>query len=49
MVKRLSVERRPSRAMTVCARNYRGPQRWDDEWISSVLDLTDMDGRLLSG
>jgi geranylgeranyl reductase family protein len=49
MAKRLGVERRPTRPMAVGVRTYYRSRRWDDEWISSFLDLTDKDGGLLSG
>ena len=49
MAKRLGVKRRPTRPMAVGVRTYYRSKRWDDEWISSFLDLTDKDGGLLSG
>jgi len=49
IAKRLGVERRPSRPMAVGVRTYYRSRRWDDEWISSFLNLTDADGGLLSG
>jgi geranylgeranyl reductase family protein len=49
MAKRLGVERRTSRPMAVGVRSYYRSKRWDDEWISSFLDLSDKDGGLLSG
>ena len=49
MAKRLGVERRPSRPMAVGVRTYYRSHRFDDDWISSYLNLTDADGGLLSG
>jgi menaquinone-9 beta-reductase len=49
IAKRLGVERRATRPMAVGARTYYRSRRWDDEWISSFLNLTDADGGLLSG
>jgi menaquinone-9 beta-reductase len=49
MARRLGVERRRSRPMAVGVRTYYRSRRWNDEWISSFLDLKDRDGALLSG
>lgn len=49
IAKQLGSPRRLERPMAVGARGYYRSSRFDDEWISSFLNLTDANGELLSG
>ncbi|MEX0593054.1 MAG: geranylgeranyl reductase family protein, partial [Nitriliruptoraceae bacterium] len=49
LARHLGSVRRTDRPMAVAARTYYRSSRSADEWISSFLDLRDVDGNLLSG